>query len=213
MQLSTQVALGTSRLGTRTSLPPLHPTSLPHSPYVEPSSPSSPSPMTSEVEGVHLTHGAFCRYRSVVDMVKSWHQEKQHYSFPHPRECNPRCPSKCSGSVCSHYTQVSTAVPCNPPEPPAAPTASCSPPGPGCKPGGSSECLGLLQHPVQGAALLPAADGIGDQILPASNQAAGLAAGSVPAGGVQAAAGDALPPRAPAGIGLFAWRSQGLTAC
>ncbi|XP_009585719.1 PREDICTED: peptidase inhibitor R3HDML-like, partial [Fulmarus glacialis] len=25
------------------------------------------------------------RYRSVVDMVKSWHQEKQHYSFPQPR--------------------------------------------------------------------------------------------------------------------------------
>ncbi|XP_033375024.1 peptidase inhibitor R3HDML [Parus major] len=46
------------------------------------------------------------RYRSVMDMVKSWHQEKQHYSFPHPRECNPRCPSKCSGSVCSHYTQM-----------------------------------------------------------------------------------------------------------
>ncbi|KAJ7413065.1 Peptidase inhibitor R3HDML [Willisornis vidua] len=45
------------------------------------------------------------RYRSVIDMVKSWHQEKQHYSFPHPHECNPRCPSKCSGSVCSHYTQ------------------------------------------------------------------------------------------------------------
>ncbi|XP_061865104.1 peptidase inhibitor R3HDML isoform X2 [Colius striatus] len=45
------------------------------------------------------------RYRSVTDMVKSWHQEKQHYSFPHPHECNPRCPSKCSGSVCSHYTQ------------------------------------------------------------------------------------------------------------
>ncbi|KAF2981260.1 hypothetical protein EK904_004067 [Melospiza melodia maxima] len=46
------------------------------------------------------------RYRSVLDMVKSWHQEKQHYSFPQPRECNPRCPSKCSGSVCSHYTQM-----------------------------------------------------------------------------------------------------------
>ncbi|XP_021272748.1 peptidase inhibitor R3HDML isoform X1 [Numida meleagris] len=45
------------------------------------------------------------RYRSVVDMVRSWHHEQQHYSFPHPRECNPRCPSKCSGSVCSHYTQ------------------------------------------------------------------------------------------------------------
>ncbi|XP_072206515.1 peptidase inhibitor R3HDML [Excalfactoria chinensis] len=46
------------------------------------------------------------RYRSVVDMVRSWHQEQQHYSFPHPRECNPRCPSKCSSSVCSHYTQM-----------------------------------------------------------------------------------------------------------
>ncbi|XP_074776405.1 peptidase inhibitor R3HDML [Athene noctua] len=46
------------------------------------------------------------RYRSIVDMVKSWHQEKQHYSFPQPHECNPRCPSKCSGSVCSHYTQM-----------------------------------------------------------------------------------------------------------
>ncbi|XP_029816288.1 peptidase inhibitor R3HDML [Manacus vitellinus] len=46
------------------------------------------------------------RYRSVTDMVKSWHQEQQHYSFPHPRECSPRCPSKCSGSVCSHYTQM-----------------------------------------------------------------------------------------------------------
>uniref|UniRef100_A0A663N0T4 R3H domain containing like n=1 Tax=Athene cunicularia TaxID=194338 RepID=A0A663N0T4_ATHCN len=29
------------------------------------------------------------RYRSIVDMVKSWHQEKQHYSFPQPHECNP----------------------------------------------------------------------------------------------------------------------------
>ncbi|KAI6074102.1 Peptidase inhibitor R3HDML isoform X2 [Aix galericulata] len=46
------------------------------------------------------------RYRSVVDMVRSWHREQQHFSFPHPRECNPRCPSKCSGSVCSHYTQA-----------------------------------------------------------------------------------------------------------
>lgn len=52
------------------------------------------------------TAGSLCRYRSVVDMVRSWHREQQHFSFPHPRECNPRCPSKCSGSVCSHYTQV-----------------------------------------------------------------------------------------------------------
>lgn len=91
--------------------PWLQPVSLPHSLSLEPSSPSSPSPMTSEVKEVHLTRNTFCRYRSVVDMVKSWHQEKQHYSFPHPRECNPRCPSKCSGSVCSHYTQVSTTAP------------------------------------------------------------------------------------------------------
>ncbi|CAJ0946148.1 unnamed protein product [Ranitomeya imitator] len=46
------------------------------------------------------------RYRSVVDLVKAWYDERQHYSFPYPRECNPSCPSKCSGSVCSHYTQV-----------------------------------------------------------------------------------------------------------
>nr|XP_009669464.1 PREDICTED: peptidase inhibitor R3HDML [Struthio camelus australis] len=39
------------------------------------------------------------RYRSLVDLVKSWHYEKQHYSFPHPRECRPRCPSKCSASM------------------------------------------------------------------------------------------------------------------
>ncbi|XP_073438522.1 peptidase inhibitor R3HDML [Dendrobates tinctorius] len=46
------------------------------------------------------------RYRSVVDLVKAWYDERQHYSFPYPRECNPNCPSKCSGSVCSHYTQM-----------------------------------------------------------------------------------------------------------
>ncbi|KAF7240943.1 Peptidase inhibitor R3HDML [Varanus komodoensis] len=45
------------------------------------------------------------RYHSAVDLVKSWYYEKQHYSFPYPYECKPRCPSKCSGSVCSHYTQ------------------------------------------------------------------------------------------------------------
>ncbi|XP_075428718.1 peptidase inhibitor R3HDML [Ascaphus truei] len=46
------------------------------------------------------------RYRSIVDLVKAWHDERQHYSFPYPRECTPGCPSKCSGSVCSHYTQM-----------------------------------------------------------------------------------------------------------
>uniref|UniRef100_A0A8C5WU48 R3H domain containing like n=1 Tax=Laticauda laticaudata TaxID=8630 RepID=A0A8C5WU48_LATLA len=46
------------------------------------------------------------RYYSVMDLVKSWYYEKQHYTFPYPHECKPRCPSKCNGSVCSHYTQM-----------------------------------------------------------------------------------------------------------
>ncbi|XP_077015584.1 peptidase inhibitor R3HDML [Tamandua tetradactyla] len=46
------------------------------------------------------------RYRSVVDLVKSWSQEKQHYLFPTPRECTPHCLGRCRGPVCSHYTQM-----------------------------------------------------------------------------------------------------------
>ncbi|KAE8576425.1 hypothetical protein XENTR_v10004176 [Xenopus tropicalis] len=46
------------------------------------------------------------RYRSIVDLVKGWYDERQHYSFPHPRECNPSCPNKCTGAVCTHYTQM-----------------------------------------------------------------------------------------------------------
>lgn len=46
------------------------------------------------------------RYRSVVDLVKSWSEEKRHYLFPAPKDCNPHCPWHCSGPVCSHYTQV-----------------------------------------------------------------------------------------------------------
>ncbi|XP_027704224.1 peptidase inhibitor R3HDML [Vombatus ursinus] len=46
------------------------------------------------------------RYRSVVDLIKSWSEEKQHYSFPNPKECSPRCPWHCSGPVCTHYTQM-----------------------------------------------------------------------------------------------------------
>ncbi|MFT7804700.1 peptidase inhibitor R3HDML [Arapaima gigas] len=36
------------------------------------------------------------RYRSVVDLVRSWHDEKHSFSYP----------NQCSGSVCSHYTQM-----------------------------------------------------------------------------------------------------------
>ncbi|XP_041060956.1 R3H domain containing-like [Carcharodon carcharias] len=46
------------------------------------------------------------RYRSILDLVRSWYEERRYYSFPYPRECNPRCPNKCSGAVCSHYTQM-----------------------------------------------------------------------------------------------------------
>lgn len=159
-----------SGLDRRTSLPPLHPTSLPYSLYVETFFPSSPSPMTSEVERLHLTQGTFCRYGSVVDMVKSWHQEKQHYSFPHPRECNPRCPSKCSGSVCSHYTQVSTEAPHSPP------TAAPQPPRTSLQTRGQPRVPWAAA--VQGAALLPAAAGIRDQILAAACSRSGSRAGS-----------------------------------
>ncbi|EPQ10773.1 Peptidase inhibitor R3HDML [Myotis brandtii] len=46
------------------------------------------------------------RYRSVVDLVKSWSEEKRHYLFPAPKDCSPHCPWRCSGPVCSHYTQM-----------------------------------------------------------------------------------------------------------
>ncbi|KAM5304427.1 peptidase inhibitor R3HDML [Glossophaga mutica] len=46
------------------------------------------------------------RYRSVVDLVRAWSEEARHYSFPAPADCAPRCPWRCSGPVCSHYTQM-----------------------------------------------------------------------------------------------------------
>ncbi|XP_019492653.1 PREDICTED: peptidase inhibitor R3HDML isoform X2 [Hipposideros armiger] len=46
------------------------------------------------------------RYRSVVELVKSWSEEKRHYLYPAPKDCNPHCPWRCSGPVCSHYTQM-----------------------------------------------------------------------------------------------------------
>ncbi|KAH0501752.1 Peptidase inhibitor R3HDML [Microtus ochrogaster] len=46
------------------------------------------------------------RYRSVVDLVKSWSEEKRYYSFPAPKDCAPHCPQLCRGPVCSHYTQM-----------------------------------------------------------------------------------------------------------
>ncbi|KAL1020625.1 hypothetical protein UPYG_G00002600 [Umbra pygmaea] len=36
------------------------------------------------------------RYRSVTELVRSWHEEKNLFSFP----------NRCNGPVCSHYTQM-----------------------------------------------------------------------------------------------------------
>ncbi|XP_037667668.1 peptidase inhibitor R3HDML [Choloepus didactylus] len=46
------------------------------------------------------------QYRSAVDRARSQSEEKQHYSFPAPRDCTPCCPWRCSGPVCSHYNQM-----------------------------------------------------------------------------------------------------------
>ncbi|XP_063339723.1 cysteine-rich secretory protein LCCL domain-containing 1 [Pelmatolapia mariae] len=46
------------------------------------------------------------RYRPPTSHVQAWYDEVKDYSFPYPQECNPYCPFKCSGPVCTHYTQL-----------------------------------------------------------------------------------------------------------
>lgn len=50
----------------------------------------------------------FCpsRYRSPGFHVQSWYDEVKDYTYPYPHECNPWCPERCSGAMCTHYTQV-----------------------------------------------------------------------------------------------------------
>ncbi|XP_042607417.1 peptidase inhibitor 15-like [Cyprinus carpio] len=36
------------------------------------------------------------RYRSITDLVRSWYDERHYFSYP----------NRCSGSVCTHYTQM-----------------------------------------------------------------------------------------------------------
>lgn len=50
------------------------------------------------------------RYRPPTFHVQAWYDEVKDYSFPYPQECNPYCPFKCSGPVCTHYTQVARYV-------------------------------------------------------------------------------------------------------
>uniref|UniRef100_A0A3Q3D5S7 Cysteine rich secretory protein LCCL domain containing 1 n=1 Tax=Hippocampus comes TaxID=109280 RepID=A0A3Q3D5S7_HIPCM len=46
------------------------------------------------------------RYRPPTFHVQAWYDEVKDYSFPYPQECNPYCPFRCSGPVCTHYTQL-----------------------------------------------------------------------------------------------------------
>ncbi|OXB68722.1 hypothetical protein ASZ78_012921 [Callipepla squamata] len=46
------------------------------------------------------------RYRSILQLVKPWYDEVKDYAFPYPQDCNPRCPMRCYGPMCTHYTQV-----------------------------------------------------------------------------------------------------------
>lgn len=55
-------------------------------------------------------HDLYClcsfRYRSPAFHVQSWYDEVKDYTYPYPHECNPWCPDKCTGAMCTHYTQV-----------------------------------------------------------------------------------------------------------
>lgn len=58
-----------------------------------------------------MTCFSFCllnkpRYRSILQLVKPWYDEVKDYAFPYPQDCNPRCPMRCYGPMCTHYTQV-----------------------------------------------------------------------------------------------------------
>ncbi|CAJ0957352.1 unnamed protein product, partial [Ranitomeya imitator] len=46
------------------------------------------------------------RFRPPTYHVQAWYDEVRDYTFPYPQECNPYCPFRCSGPVCTHYTQV-----------------------------------------------------------------------------------------------------------
>nr|XP_032830643.1 cysteine-rich secretory protein LCCL domain-containing 1-like [Petromyzon marinus] len=46
------------------------------------------------------------RFRPPTFHVQAWYDEVRDYSFPYPHECNPWCPFRCTGPVCTHYTQL-----------------------------------------------------------------------------------------------------------
>lgn len=38
--------------------------------------------------------------------VQAWYDEVRDFSYPYAQDCNPHCPYRCSGPVCTHYTQL-----------------------------------------------------------------------------------------------------------
>ncbi|XP_078543256.1 cysteine-rich secretory protein LCCL domain-containing 1 [Lissotriton helveticus] len=46
------------------------------------------------------------RFRPPTYHVQAWYDEVRDYTYPYSQECNPYCPFRCSGPVCTHYTQV-----------------------------------------------------------------------------------------------------------
>ncbi|XP_039083224.1 cysteine-rich secretory protein LCCL domain-containing 2 [Hyaena hyaena] len=46
------------------------------------------------------------RYRSPGFHVQAWYDEVKDYTYPYPHECSPWCPERCSGAMCTHYTQM-----------------------------------------------------------------------------------------------------------
>ncbi|XP_048402931.1 cysteine-rich secretory protein LCCL domain-containing 2 [Stegostoma tigrinum] len=46
------------------------------------------------------------RYRSPASHVQAWYDEVKDYTYPYAHECNPWCPERCSGAMCTHYTQL-----------------------------------------------------------------------------------------------------------
>uniref|UniRef100_A0A8C2A7V9 Peptidase inhibitor 15b n=1 Tax=Cyprinus carpio TaxID=7962 RepID=A0A8C2A7V9_CYPCA len=45
-------------------------------------------------------------YHSILQLVKPWYDEVRDYVFPYPHDCNPHCPMRCYGPMCTHYTQM-----------------------------------------------------------------------------------------------------------
>uniref|UniRef100_A0A8C9Z9D2 Cysteine rich secretory protein LCCL domain containing 1 n=1 Tax=Sander lucioperca TaxID=283035 RepID=A0A8C9Z9D2_SANLU len=63
--------------------------------------PASLLPQIGQNLGAH-----WGRYRPPTFHVQAWYDEVKDYTFPYPQECNPYCPFRCSGPVCTHYTQL-----------------------------------------------------------------------------------------------------------